>query len=120
MIAIYAVNSLVVMVVVIIHYEFLFKLTIIMPKIRVKHRLRILFGVFGALIAHAVEVWIFALAYYVMHHYDGWGTLSGAFTGTLLDCCYFSFSSTLAKSARNNDCMDFLELLLGIFRCEST
>ncbi len=52
-----------------------------------------MFGVFGALAAHALEVWVFALSYFWMHHAQGWGHFEGNFKGTLLDCAYFSFTT---------------------------
>jgi hypothetical protein len=58
-----------------------------------KHRFRIVIGVFTALVAHAVEVWVFGLVYYVQHHADGWGHFQGNFDGSLLDCVYFSFTT---------------------------
>jgi hypothetical protein len=90
---IFAINSLVVMAVVMIHYEGLLWMTRIIPKMRIPHRYRIVFGVFGSLLAHAVEIWIFALAYYFMHRADGWGQLSGNHEGTYFDCVYYSFST---------------------------
>ena len=86
------INSLVVALAVIIHYEFLSRLSLLIPRLRIKHRARILVGVFVALVAHAVEVWIFALAYFLMHHGEGWGELTGNFSGSLLDSAYFSFT----------------------------
>ncbi|MEW4983425.1 MAG: potassium channel family protein [Cycloclasticus sp.] len=93
MISVFALNSFVVAVAVVIHYEFLYRISRYIPHMTVKHRLRILFGVFAALVAHAVEVWIFALAFYYMHHADGWGHLEGNFDGSLLDCTYLSFTT---------------------------
>lgn len=92
MIYVFLVNCLVVMVVVLIHYEFLYRLTIYIPQMGIKHRYRIVFGVFGALIAHAVEVWVFAISYYLMINSEGWGELVGNFNGSLMDCGYFSFT----------------------------
>ena len=92
MISVWLLNSLVVAIVVIIHYEFLYRLTTIIPKMNIKHRYRIVVGVFGALIAHSIEIWVFALAYYFMHSADGWGELSGNFDGSIMDCVYFSFT----------------------------
>lgn len=85
-------NSLVVAIAVIIHYEFLFRVSLYIPKMKIKHRYRIVFGVFGALIAHAVEIWMFAIVYYFMNHTPEWGRLEGNFNGTLMDCAYFSFT----------------------------
>ncbi|MBB3167071.1 potassium channel family protein [Simiduia aestuariiviva] len=92
MIAAVILNCLVVAMAVLTHYEFLYRITIIVPKMPIKHRYRIVFGVFGALIAHAIEVWIFAFAYYYMTHTAGWGALVGNFNGSLMDCVYFSFT----------------------------
>jgi hypothetical protein len=51
-----------------------------------------LFGVFGALLAHVVEIWLFAFGYYFMHH-QGWGALQGNYDGSLLASAYFSFTT---------------------------
>ncbi len=93
MIAVFLLNSLVVTIAVIIHYEFLFRITVFVPKMQIKHRFRIVVGVFSALIAHAIEIWVFALAYFYMHTTEGWGRLEGNFDGSLLDCGYFSFTT---------------------------
>jgi len=87
------VNLFVIGVAVMIHYEFLHQVTLLMPRVRIPHRFRIVMGVFVALTAHAVEVWIFAISFFLMHEADGWGHLEGNFTGTLMDCVYFSFTT---------------------------
>ena len=89
---VFFVNTMLIAAVVLIHYEFLYRATLYIPKSKIKHRYRIVFGVFAALIAHAVEVWVFAVAYYEMHHANNWGQLSGSFGGSLMDCAYFSFT----------------------------
>lgn len=93
MIVVFAVNLAVIGLAVALHYECLHRITLLLPKLRVRHRLRIVLGVFLALAAHAAEVWIFALSFYLMHHAEGWGYLTGNFNGSLLDCVYFSFTS---------------------------
>jgi hypothetical protein len=77
---------------VLIHYEVLYRLTIYIPRMKMTHRYRIVFGVFGSLIAHAIEIWIFAISYYLMNKTAGWGSLEGKFDGGLMDCGYFSFT----------------------------
>jgi len=79
--------------VVVIHYEALFQMSSLMPKIKVKHRFRIVFGVFGALAAHIIEIWIFAFAFYHMHNSEDYGYLDGNYDGSLLDSVYFSFTT---------------------------
>lgn len=87
-----AVFSSVIAFVVTFHYEVLSFLTTILPRLNMKHRRRIVVGIFGALIAHIVEVWIFAFAYYVLLDAKTWGHLEGGFDGTLAACGYFSFT----------------------------
>lgn len=93
MFTVYVINSVVVALAVMIHYEFLFQFTRLMPKLRIRHRLRILLGVFAALLAHAVEVWIFGISYLFMHRSENWGHLRGNFDNDLHDFIYFSFTS---------------------------
>ena len=93
MIAVIAVNMFVVGLAVLMHYEFLHRITLLLPKLNIRHRFRIVLGVFVALAAHAAEVWVFAIAYYFMHHTEGWGQLEGNFDGSLLSSAYFSFTT---------------------------
>jgi hypothetical protein len=90
---VYIVNIFVIGMAVIIHYEFLFRITKLLPALHIRHRFRIVLGVFLALTAHAAEVWLFGISYYLMNKSVGWGRLEGNFDGSLLDCVYFSFTS---------------------------
>lgn len=91
--AVTIVNILVVVAVVSLHYEFLYRLTKLLPKLTIRHRYRIVVGVAGSLIAHVVEIWLFALAYFVMVNKLSWGSFGGAFEGSMMDCFYFSFTT---------------------------
>jgi len=84
---------LVVAMSVVIHYEFLYRLTLLMPKIRIKHRQRIVLGVFTSLLAHSLEIIIFAAAYYVINRFDGVGSLQGNYDGSFADSIYYSFTT---------------------------
>lgn len=114
MITLVLINSMVVVIAVIIHYEFLFRLTDLLPKMKIRHRFRIVFGVYGALVAHAIEVWIFAFAYYFMHQASGWGNLEGNFDGSLMDCGYFSFTTFTTLGIGDITPMGNLRYLTGI------
>jgi hypothetical protein len=107
-------NSLVVAIAVMVHYEFLYRVTLYIPKMKVKHRFRIVFGVFGALIAHALEIWIFAIAYYFMNLVDDWGHLTGNFDGSLMDCGYFSFTVFSTLGFGDIEPIGHLRYLTGI------
>lgn len=80
-------------VVVIIHYEILHGLSRLLPELHIIHRYRIVVGVLGALVAHALEIWIFAAVFYWMIQEPSWGSFAGAFNNTFMDCVYFSFTS---------------------------
>jgi hypothetical protein len=93
MILTFTVNSFAVALAVLIHYEFVHQFSLRIPEMHMNHRYRILIGIFGALIVHSIEIWIFAVFYYFMHKSPGWGTLTGNFDGSIFDCAYFSFTT---------------------------
>lgn len=114
MIAVLLLNTFVVALAVIVHYEFLYQLTSLLPKLNVVHRFRIVLGVFGAMVAHAVEIWLFAFCYYFMHHTEGWGRLEGNFDGDLMDCSYFSFTTFTTLGFGDIEPIGDLRYLTGI------
>ncbi len=114
MVTLFLVNSIVVAVVVIIHYECLFRMTLAIPKISIPHRYNILLGVFVGLIAHAAEIWVFAFAFYFMHHQPGWGALTGNFDGSVMDCVYFSFTTYTTLGFGDIEPLGDLRFLVGI------
>ena len=93
MLAVFLINSAIISLAVLIHYEFLYRISTVIPKMKIKHRFRIVFGVFGAIVAHSIEIWIFSLAYYLLPNIEGMGYLEGNFNGTLMDCVYFSYTT---------------------------
>lgn len=86
-------NCLLVGITVAIHYEFVSHSAVIIPKLCVSGRSRILVGTVLALCAHILEIWVFAFGYYLSSKVDGLGSLSGNFSGTLLDSVYFSMTT---------------------------
>ena len=114
MIKVFFLNSLVVALAVMIHYEFLFQLSTLIPRMRIKHRFRIVLGVFGALTAHAAEIWVFAFTYYFMHQSEEWGNLEGNFSGSLMDCVYFSFTTFTTLGFGDIEPIGDLRYLTGI------
>jgi hypothetical protein len=111
---VFLINTLVIATVVIVHYEILYRLTMLIPNMGIKHRYRIVFGVFGALLAHMFEIWIFAIAYYFMNHAEGWGKLTGNFDGSLMDCAYFSFTVFSTVGFGDIEPIGHLRYLTGI------
>ncbi len=85
--------SLLVAVTVMIHYEMLRILSINIPKLPIKHRLRVVIGVFGTICSHLIEVLLFGLAFFLLLGFGDFGSLHGNFDGSLIDCVYFSFTT---------------------------
>lgn len=85
-------NTLVVLIVVAFHYEALRQIGIFFQNFKVLAQFRLGIAVLLTLVAHSIEVAIFAVAYYAMHYHPHFGTLHGAFNGSYLDCLYFSYS----------------------------
>jgi hypothetical protein len=113
-VTVFAVNLVVIAITVMIHYEFMYRFTLLMPRMNIRHRFRIVLGVFGALTAHAAEVWIFAFSFFAMHNADGWGVLRGNFEGSLLDCVYFSFTTYTTLGTGDIEPIGDLRYLTGL------
>jgi len=108
------INALVVAVVVLIHNEVLIRLSGVLGRMRQSHHFRLIVAVFGVLLAHTIQVWIFAAVYYFMHHADGWGALTGNFNGSLPDCVYFSFTTFTTLGYGDIEAIGHLRHLTGI------
>lgn len=91
----FIINSVLVAMAVMIHYEMLYRLSRLMPTLHIKHRYRLVVGIFGALMAHITEIWMFAIGYYFLTHSISIGSLiafdSGESIHSLMDCVYYSF-----------------------------
>lgn len=109
-----AVDMFLVSVAVIIHYEMLRLLTIKIPLMTIKHRLRVLSGIFGAIIAHIVEIMLFALGYYLTGRIPGLGYLEGNFDGSLVDYAHFSFTTYTTLGYGDIEPFGHIRLLAGL------
>ncbi len=76
-------------------YESLRFLWRLLPKLTWLPHLRVLLVVMGSFIPHIVNIWLFGLTYYLLHHFE-LGTLSGASVASgkyaldFFGCIYFS------------------------------
>lgn len=114
MITAFLIIALLVSAVVVLHYEILRLLSIIIPRLRIKHRLRVIIGVFGTICAHVVEVWMFAVAFYLMNDTGNFGYLQGNFDGSLTDCVYFSFTNYTTVGYGDIEPFGMLRFLSGL------
>lgn len=114
MLTILVVNILVIGLAVLIHYEILYRLSLVLPKLKIKNRFKIVVGVFGGLFAHSVEVWLFGLTYYLLNHVKQWGTLTGEYDGSLLDNLYFSYTTYTTLGFGDIQPHGYLRHLVGL------
>jgi hypothetical protein len=77
---------------VIVHYESLRAISTITANLGIPHRALSLVVIAGVLLAHLIEICLFAAGFFLMHTRLGLGAIAGDFNGTTLD--YFYFSAT--------------------------
>lgn len=114
LLASFAINTCLVIFCVVIHYETLYQLAKRLPVVHISPRRRVLVGVMVILLAHIVEIWLFALGYYAMAHSPGFGSLSGNINLSLLDCSYFSFTTYTTLGFGDIEPSGYLRFLTGI------
>ncbi len=87
------INSAIVIISILIHYEILNFLSKRLMTFQKRHRFLVLVGVLGSMFGHVLEVFVFALGIHLILLLGGMGTLEGNFDGSFLDCVYFSFTN---------------------------
>ncbi|MEH6617070.1 MAG: ion channel [Porticoccus sp.] len=107
-------NCAVISIAVLVHYEAMYRLAMLLPSLRVAPRFRVLVGVAGAFLAHVVEVWIFAVGYYLMLEWDTESKLGGNFDGSLLDCSYYSFTNYTSLGVGDIEPFGHIRFLTGL------
>lgn len=76
---------------VLLHYEGLTLLSRSLARMGGRRRRRVLRGIFGVLVVHVAEIWLFALALYLLLHLDArFGAIHGIWPDSLFDHVYFS------------------------------
>lgn len=84
---------LLVLTVVVIHYEGLLRLSRGMPRMRLPDRTRILVLILAILALHCAEIWAFGVSIYFAAQYPAMGSVGGVDDFRLLDAVYLSAST---------------------------
>jgi len=92
MFAAMAISAFLVMVNIIVHYEVLRLLSACVPNLPIAVRLKVLIVVFGCFVAHTIEVWLYAGAFFAIYK-AGLGSLQGQVEEHFADFLYFSATS---------------------------
>jgi len=84
-------TMLIVILAVLSHYEGLRYFTNWMTNTRLRPRLRIVLMIYGLLLLHMLEIWLFGIGYWVLANNVGYGLVVGLTdTSVLVDYVYFS------------------------------
>ena len=86
----FTVNACIITLVVFIYYEWLRLLNIVVPKLTNKHRLKLLYYVFGILLGHIIEIWLFAFGFIISIQTFHLGHVGGLGQMDLMDYAYYS------------------------------
>lgn len=97
-----------------VHYGVLWLLKTCIIEIHNHHHTKVLSGIFGTLIAHTIEIVLFAIGYYFMADIEGLGYLSGNFNGEFIDYIYFSYTSYTTLGFGDIEPHGYIRLLVGV------
>ena len=73
-----------------IHYEAMHGVTMWVPRLCQNFRCRVVIAVFCLLVAHVVEIWLFAGGHYAAINWFALGELKGEFSGAIREYVYYS------------------------------
>ena len=73
-----------------VHYEVLRLTSVALPRLTIPPRTRMLFVIIAAFFAHTVEVWLYAIAYYLFVDYFGLGHFEGQPVTGFMEYLYYS------------------------------
>jgi Ion channel len=110
-------NTLLALLVILIHYEVLFQLDKQLPKVsHLPARFKVLVGAGVIFMAHIVEIWVFAFGYLLALQLEGMGGLAGTVSnhGALLDSVYLSFVTYTTVGYGDVVAHGYLRYLTGV------
>lgn len=84
------VSVFLVLATVLVHYEALRLISYILPHLRVPPRSRILVVIIGSFTAHTIEVWLYAVGFYVLDRHAELGHLTGDSADGFFAYIYYS------------------------------
>jgi hypothetical protein len=83
-------SMLLVIATVLIHYETLRLASSWLPRLKIPPRQRIIVVIFATFCAHTVEIWLYAMAYFILADDFGIGAIGGTHSESFYDYLYFS------------------------------
>jgi len=108
------ISTLLVLAMVLIHYEVLRYTSLLLPRLTIPPRPRILVVILAAFFAHTIEVWLFAGAYYFLADYYVIGGFGGTLESHFVDYLYFSTATYTSLGYGDIYPLGGLRLMAGI------
>ena len=100
---------------ILLHYEALRLTSALLPRLSgVRPRARVIVVVFACFAAHTIEVWLFAIAYYLFVDVMKLGTFGGAHQGSLIDYVYFSVVTYTSLGFGDISPIENVRLIAGV------
>lgn len=90
------VSLAIVFICVLIHYEALYRFEYLCNLFKIKGRLKVVAATLWGILAHTIEVWVFAVGYYLLVHNIPGNNVVDVVSGKVygyMDMVYFSFVS---------------------------
>lgn len=84
------VTAFVVSAVVLVHYEGLVLMSRRMPRVHTRARRKVLLVIYGVIVLHVMEIWLFGFALWALLHVPGTGGVAGTEMLGFLDAVYLS------------------------------
>ena len=84
-----------VVLVVALHYEFMHRISALLKKLELRSRPHMILTVLGIFLGHVIEVWIFALVFFLFSRTGKFGSIEGTLWGggDIFNYVYYSASS---------------------------
>ena len=113
MVFVVATCALLIVLTTVTHFEVLGLLSFMLPRLRIRPRVKLLVVMFAAFAAHGIEILLYGLFCYNLIHWLGVGALAGG-NSSLENCLYFSAETFTSLGFGDIVPSGSLRLLAGI------
>lgn len=107
-------STVMVLVTVLIHYEVLRLTSLLLPRLKVPPRQRTLVVIVATFIAHTIEIWLYAITFFLVTDHFGIGSFGGSLENHFVDYLYFSTATYTSLGYGDIYPLGGLRLMAGI------
>jgi len=107
-------STVMVLVTVLIHYEVLRLTSLLLPRLKIPPRQCILVVIASTFVAHTIEVWLYAITFFLVTDHFGIGSFGGSLEHHFVDYLYFSTATYTSLGYGDIYPLGGLRLMAGI------